>query len=269
MSGTDPERTYPAYGLCGVPLAALGPEQAAQLIVDAARHRLVREVHLCNAYTLSLVDRDARMREALLRPASLNLADGTPVAWAGRKHGVQAPVRGPSLMLDILRMSRLNDLRHYFYGGYPDSAQDMARNLGERCGDFAIAGQESPPFTATGHTELRKLADRVRASDANVLWIGLGTPKQDYTVAILGDHLDIPVVAVGAAFDFWAGRVRQAPQWLHGSGLEWTHRLSQDPKRLWRRYLYGNPRFVLSALRHRTGPRTLSKASIKHRVDGH
>jgi N-acetylglucosaminyldiphosphoundecaprenol N-acetyl-beta-D-mannosaminyltransferase len=108
-----------------------------------------------------------------------------------------------------------------------------------------------PPFRRLADDDLSALAERVRASGANVLWVGLGTPRQDYLVHELARAVSMPVLPVGAAFDFWAGAVTEAPVILHGSGLEWTHRLASEPRRLWRRYLLGNPRFLLSAWRHR------------------
>ncbi|MFZ2013538.1 MAG: WecB/TagA/CpsF family glycosyltransferase [Nocardioides sp.] len=243
------EPTAPTYAVCSVSIAALDASAAARRIVADAVAGRPCQVHLCNAYTLSLVDQDPQMRAAL-RAADLNLADGVPVAWFGRKAGMAGPVRGADLVGRVAGLGA-GTLHHYLYGGKPGVAEEMAARLGRATPGFTVVGSESPPFTEITDEHLAGLVDRVRASGADLLWIGLGTPRQDYLVHLLSAHLSMPIVPVGAAFDFWAGTVKQAPRFLHGTGLEWLYRLATEPRRLWRRYLIGNPRFLLSAWRHR------------------
>ena len=241
--------TVPTYAVCSVPIAAIDAPTAAARIVADALSRVPCEVHLCNAYTLSLVDDDAQMRTALLA-ADLNLADGTPVAVLGRRHGLPGPVRGTELVGEVTRQG-VADVRHYLYGGNEGVADLMAAELARTVPGASVVGTECPPFRPLTDDDLSGLVDRVRTSGANVLWIGLGTPRQDYLVHLLAPQLSIPVVPVGAAFDFWSGTIKEAPRFLRGTGLEWVYRLAKEPRRLWRRYLLGNPRFVLSAWRHR------------------
>ena len=127
----------------------------------------------------------------------------------------------------------------------------MAAALRKLNPDAVVAGTETPPFRTLSDADLDAIAERVRASGANILWIGLGTPRQDYLVHHLSTSLSMPIVPVGAAFDFWSGAIKEAPKLLHGTGFEWLHRLLSEPRRLWRRYLLGNPRFLLTAWRHR------------------
>lgn len=235
------------YGVCSIPIADLDTLAAAGLIVDHAAAGASLQVHLCNAYTLSLVDRDDVLRKALLA-ADLNLPDGTPVAWMGASQ--TGPVRGPGLVGAVATVG-LGIARHYLWGGKDGVAGGMADGLRAAVPGVEIVGIDTPPFRVPTDDDLFDLAGRVRASGANVLWIGLGTPRQDDVVHRLAPLLDIPIVPVGAAFDFWSGAVPEAPVFLHGSGFEWVYRLSREPRRLWRRYLVGNPRFVVSALRHR------------------
>jgi N-acetylglucosaminyldiphosphoundecaprenol N-acetyl-beta-D-mannosaminyltransferase len=237
------------YDVCGVPISVSDTATAANRIITSALAGTPLEVHLCNAYTLSLVDRDPRLRAAL-ESGDLNLADGTPVAWLGRDHGMAGPVRGSRLVGEVARRGN-GHLRHYLYGGKEGVAELMAAELRRAVAGCSIVGSEMPPFRRLEDDDLSALAERVRASGANVLWVGLGTPRQDYLVHELARSVSMPVLPVGAAFDFWAGAVTEAPVILHGSGLEWTHRLASEPRRLWRRYLLGNPRFLLSAWRHR------------------
>jgi N-acetylglucosaminyldiphosphoundecaprenol N-acetyl-beta-D-mannosaminyltransferase len=238
------------YSVCRIPIADLDATAAAARIVQAAASATSYQVHLCNAYTLSLVDRDPRLREALLA-SDLNLADGTPVAWLGRRQGEPGPVRGPGLVGAVASLG-VGLTHHYLWGGKDGVAEGMADGLREAVPGVSIVGTETPPFAPLSDEELIDLAVRVRASGANILWVGLGTPNQDYVVRRLAPLLEMPIVPVGAAFDFWSGAVSEAPAFLHGSGFEWIYRLSREPRRLWRRYLIGNPRFVVSALRHRT-----------------
>jgi N-acetylglucosaminyldiphosphoundecaprenol N-acetyl-beta-D-mannosaminyltransferase len=241
--------SVPTYAVCSVPIAAVDATAAAARIVSDAAARVPCEVHLCNAYTLSLVDDDEQMRSALLA-ADLNLADGTPVAYLGRRHGLGRPVRGTELVGEVARQGGV-DVRHYLFGGKEGVADLMAAELTRVVPDATVVGTECPPFRPLTDDDLSGLVERVRASGANVLWIGLGTPRQDYLVHLLAPQLSIPVVPVGAAFDFWSGAIKEAPRVLQGTGLEWVYRLAKEPRRLWRRYLLGNPRFVLSAWRHR------------------
>ncbi|MDX6359582.1 MAG: N-acetylglucosaminyldiphosphoundecaprenol N-acetyl-beta-D-mannosaminyltransferase [Nocardioidaceae bacterium] len=241
--------SVPTYAVCSVPIAAVDAATAAARIVSDAVARVPCEVHLCNAFTLSLVDDDEQMRTALLA-ADLNLADGTPVAYLGRRHGLGRPVRGTELVGEVARQGGA-DVRHYLYGGKEGVADLMAAELARVVPAATVVGTECPPFRPLTDDDLSGLVERVRASGAGVLWIGLGTPRQDYLVHLLAPQLSIPVVPVGAAFDFWSGAIKEAPRMLQGTGLEWVYRLAKEPRRLWRRYLLGNPRFVLSAWRHR------------------
>ena len=237
------------YAVCSVLITALDASEAATRIVRDAVEGRSCQVHLCNAYTLSLVDQDDELRTAL-RAADLNLADGVPVAMMGRRQGMKGPVRGSELVGKVATMGS-SEVRHYLYGGKEGVAELMADELRRQVRGLEVSGTESPPFTPITDEHLDGLVERVRESGANVLWIGLGTPRQDYLVHRLADRLTMPIIPIGAAFDFWSGAVREAPRSIHGSGLEWVYRLAAEPRRLWRRYLIGNPRFLVSAWRHR------------------
>ncbi len=237
------------YGVCGIQIAALDPDEAALLLARAASEGRALEAHLCNAYTLSLVDSDDRLAAALRR-AQLNLPDGTPVAWLGRRLGVQEPVRGPRLVRAVAEVGAGRGVRHYFYGGSPGVAQELAEQLQRQVPKLEVAGWESPPFAEPDVAALERSAALIRQSAANLVWVGMGTPRQDYLVPPLAHRTGAVVVPVGAAFDFLTGRVKEAPTFLHGTGLEWMYRLASEPRRLWSRYLIGNPRFAHQALRH-------------------
>jgi len=263
MIGEDRASAVRTGCVCGVEIAAVTLDQAADAIVDAAVRRVSMQVHLCNAYTLSLVNQDGDLREALA-VADLNLPDGTPVAWLLRGDGAAGPVRGPDLVPAVARHGVGEGVRHYFWGGAEGVAADAAARLEELAPGTLVVGCESPPFRDLTDSEILALGQRLTDSGADILWVGLGTPRQDYVVPRLGALFDGPVVPVGAAFDFLAGTVVEAPRFLRGTGLEWIHRLVREPRRLWRRYLIGNPRFLVAVVRDRfrgaPGPQSTSGA---------
>jgi N-acetylglucosaminyldiphosphoundecaprenol N-acetyl-beta-D-mannosaminyltransferase len=251
---------------CGVRVAPLTLDAAVDRICDAAITGRPLATHLVNAYTLSLAVRDEPFR-ALLDRADLNLPDGTPLVWFGRRAGLQeftSRVYGPDLTLAVCDRGRGRGLRHYLYGGSPDVVERFAAELRRRFPGIGIVGVESPPFRPLDPIEEDALVDRVVTSGANVVWVGLGTPKQDHFVDRFRDRLPVPLVAVGAAFDFIAGDKRTAPPWMQDRGLEWLYRLASEPRRLWKRYLIGNVVFLWGALR---GTR-VEHRSTSERSDG-
>jgi N-acetylglucosaminyldiphosphoundecaprenol N-acetyl-beta-D-mannosaminyltransferase len=254
----------PVLPCAGVPITSCLPRDAARLVLDRARGPLLSgmDVHLCNAYTLALADRDVVLH-ALLRRAALNFPDGKSVVWANRlryrdRRPPTARVYGPDLMRDVLRLGQPTGLRHYLVGATPDGLARLAERIHQDYPDAHLVGAESPPFRDLTEAERAAQADRIRRSGAQVVWLGLGTPKQDWAAARLAAELPVLAIAVGAAFDFIAGTKRQAPPWMRRNGLEWCFRLAQEPRRLWRRYLFGNVRFGLAVgrrWRHGAGRR--------------
>jgi N-acetylglucosaminyldiphosphoundecaprenol N-acetyl-beta-D-mannosaminyltransferase len=236
----------------GVRVDAYGFDQAVDQVIALARQRVPAAVHLCNAYTVACAGRDPSLR-ALLNQGDCNLPDGMPLVWALRRLGVAigGRVYGPDLMEAVVDRGREAGLAHYLYGSTPEVVARLEQRLAQRFPGVRIAAAESPPFRPLEPGEVGLLAERVRRSGAHLVWVGLGTPKQDRFVAQHRDTLGVPLVAVGAAFDFHAGAVRQAPAWLRDRGLEWAYRLAREPRRMWRRYLLGNLRFAWTVLRRR------------------
>ncbi|MBA2945208.1 WecB/TagA/CpsF family glycosyltransferase [Streptomyces himalayensis] len=227
------------------PEAATGTATGAAPRVGTGRGS---DVHLCNAYTLALADRDPELGD-VLRSASLNLPDGQPVVWANRllhrdKTMPGIRVYGPDLVLNVFELSQGTGLRHYLLGSTPQVLGSLRRELHRRFPRAVIAGACSPPFRPLTMQERRGQEEEIRACGADIVWVGLGTPLQDRKAAELCVSLPVVAVAVGAAFDFIAGTKRQAPSWMQCNGLEWLFRLGCEPRRLWRRYLFGNARFL-------------------------
>jgi N-acetylglucosaminyldiphosphoundecaprenol N-acetyl-beta-D-mannosaminyltransferase len=253
MSAADPttqSRVDGPFICCGVPITPVGPAGARDLLLGSA-HGHGRAVHLCNAYTLSLAVREPEFR-AVLAVADLNFADGQPVAALGRKRGhaaMSTRVYGPDLMLAVMDEGRVRGLRHYLYGGTSEVVGDLQVRLRLRYPGVEVVGVESPPFRELTPTESAAMVQRVRTARPDIVWVGLGTPRQDHFVASYAAELQSTLVAVGAAFDFHAGHKRQAPAWMQRVGLEWLFRLATEPRRLWRRYLVGNPVFLFGIAR--------------------
>jgi N-acetylglucosaminyldiphosphoundecaprenol N-acetyl-beta-D-mannosaminyltransferase len=182
---------------------------------------------------------------ALMEAADLVTPDGMPLVWGLRLLGVPdaSRVYGPDLTPLVCEEAARRGVPVGFYGGQDDVLDDLAASLTTRYPGLRIAYRWSPPFRPLTAEEEAKVADDLVRSGTRVLFVGLGTPKQERWMA---DHKGLPMVmlGVGAAFDFLSGRKRQAPRALQRLGLEWLYRLVQEPGRLWRRYLYRNPRFV-------------------------
>lgn len=225
-------------------------EESARAIVA---RRLTGAIHLCNAYTIALADERPELAELLGRD-SANLPDGTPVVWWARRHGHEAAERvyGPDLMERVLDLGRAHRTRHYLYGSTPEVLAALTTEIELRWPGAAIVGSESPPFRELTDDEIRDSAERVRSLAADVVWVGMGTPKQDMIAHRMSALSDAAFVAVGAAFDFIAGTKRQAPRWVMRIGMEWAYRLATEPRRLWRRYLVYNWKFLRVLLRGRS-----------------
>ena len=196
--------------------------------------------------------RDPELR-AIHNRSGLTTPDGMPMVWAGRFAGARPMDRvyGPDLMLDILQRAAERGWRSYLYGGAPGTPERLAERLVQRFPGLAIAGTCSPPFRPLTADEEVVIAEEINASAADLVWVGLSTPKQERWMASFRSRLDAPVLlGVGAAFDIHAGLLPQAPPWMQRSGLEWLYRLGREPRRLWRRYAYNNPRFVAAIVRH-------------------
>lgn len=194
--------------------------------------------------------RDPRLRSVLNR-ALVNAPDGMPTVWVGRAqghHGMER-VYGPDLMLGICRETDRSGHTHFLYGGKPGVTDALAEKLTNRFPGLRIVGAYTPPFRPLDEGEERRLTARIEALKPDLFWVGLSTPKQERFMAQYAGRLATKVMlGVGAAFDFHAGRVRQAPHWMQRNGLEWLFRLSQEPRRLYRRYLVNNPAFMYRIL---------------------
>jgi N-acetylglucosaminyldiphosphoundecaprenol N-acetyl-beta-D-mannosaminyltransferase len=187
--------------------------------------------------------------------SGLTLPDGVPLVWSGRFAGAPEIERvyGPDFMLAVCELAAERGWSSFFYGGAPGVAELVARRLEDRFPGMRSAGQISPPYRRLSKTEDSEIVHRINSSGADLVWVGLGCPKQERWMAEHVDRLQPPVVlvGVGAAFDLHAGIRRDAPRAIRPLGLHWAYRLAQEPRRLWRRYLIHNSRFVGRIVRER------------------
>lgn len=244
----------PRFNVLGVGIAALTLAEARDAVVGA-RFGAPRG-HICcgTAHGLVEAQRDPELRKSF-NTAWFTTPDGMPLVWLGRAAGHRLErVYGPDLLLAACDAGRACGSRHYFLGGQPGVAQTLAEKLRARLPGLEVAGAFTPPFRPLTPGELKWLKEDLIRTRADVVWVGLGTPKQEKFMAAHAREFGAGVlVGVGAAFDFHSGRVRQASRWMQRSGLEWAFRLASEPRRLGARYLLNNPRFVAHVVAQKTG----------------
>jgi N-acetylglucosaminyldiphosphoundecaprenol N-acetyl-beta-D-mannosaminyltransferase len=236
----------------GVPLSVIDYARTLEWIDAMVAERRRGYVCVCNVHTVMASQEDPELRSALLS-SSLNVPDGQPLVWAMNAlgHSLTDRVYGPELMARASARTGETGHRFYLYGGRSqDALAQLELKLRERFPGVNIVGGCSPPFRRLTPEEQAAIVDEINGAEPDVVWVGIGVPKQEKWMAALRPHLEAPVlVGVGAAFDFHAGLVPQAPPRLQRAGLEWAYRLAQEPRRLWRRYLRYNPRFVAAFAR--------------------
>ena len=217
-------------------------------VLDWAAHR--RSCYICfeNVHVV-MQAHDLSSYARVVNGAALVTPDGMPLVWFARCVGIaQSRVYGPDLMLHVCKAAATQRIAVGLLGGTPDTVDTLVERLHARFPELVIAYRHAPPFRALTADEDAKLVADCIASGVQILFVGLGCPKQEIWMA---EHLErIPAVmlGVGAAFDFHAGKIPQAPAWMQAHGLEWLYRLSREPRRLARRYMRHNPRFVARAL---------------------
>jgi N-acetylglucosaminyldiphosphoundecaprenol N-acetyl-beta-D-mannosaminyltransferase len=212
---------------------------------------------VCVAPVSTIVDarRDPLYRE-VVNKAALVTPDGMPVAWLGKRRvGAQvARTYGPDLMLKACDEGVAYGFRHFFYGATADVCDKLERSLREKSPNLVVCGKIAPPFMRKAEVLSPDIIDIINKAKPDILWVGLGSPKQDFWMAKNRAVLDVSVmVGIGAAFDFHAGVKPQAPRWMQRSGLEWMFRLWCEPGRLWKRYLVGNTLFVFWLVQEKVG----------------
>jgi len=245
----------PRTNILGVGVSAITMAMALDIIGSWIAHDAREYVTVADVHSVMRTQRDAHLRQIHGR-AGLVTPDGMPLVWLSRLYGQRGVERvyGPDLMMALCGHSAA--YRHFFYGGKEGTPEKLAARLREKFPDLLVVGTCSPPFRPLTEEEDESVVSMINAAAPDIVWVGLGAPKQERWIADHRDRLDAPVlIGVGAAFDFLAGLKRQAPRWMQRSGLEWFFRLLCEPRRLGRRYLVNNPLFVFYVLLQLSGLR--------------
>ena len=233
--------------ILGIRFARIDMENALRVIEEFITNGRKSQVCVTNAYSLVLTQKDDQFRD-ITNSASLVVADGRPLAWISRLYGKPIPERvsGYDVVYELSKSSAKKRYKLFFLGSTSITLKRMVENLKEMFPSLQIVGVYSPPFEeqfSPGENE--KMISLINNAKPDVLFVGLGAPRQERWIWEHKDELHVPVsIGVGAAFNFLAGTVRRAPKWMQKCGIEWLFRLCEEPRRLWRRYLIGNPTFL-------------------------
>jgi N-acetylglucosaminyldiphosphoundecaprenol N-acetyl-beta-D-mannosaminyltransferase len=242
----------------GVPVALTDYDEVMDLMDEMVETREPGYFCAAPVHAVMVARDDPEMRDALLG-STLVMPDGMPLVWAANLLGerLEDRVYGPELMLRYNRRCAERGHRVWLYGGRDQgSLAQLALSMRHADPGIQIVGGYSPPFRPLTQEEEDAVVEQINGARPDVLWVGIGVPKQEKWMARMRGRLGVPVMCgVGAAFDFHAGRVSQAPAWMQDRGLEWIYRLAQEPRRLLPRYLWFNPRFMLSFARQLMGER--------------
>ena len=241
-----PRSCTPRANVLGIGVHAVDMESSIRIIEGAIENGERGYVCLSGVHGIMEAHRDPELH-AIVNRALLVAPDGMPTVWLGRLQGFRDMRRvfGPGLMLELCRSSIVTRHTHFLYGGNPGVARKLKRNLEQMFPGIRIVGTYTPPFRSLNRTEERELKATFARLRPDITWVGLSTPKQDRFMAEYISKLDTKImIGVGAAFDIHTGRLRDCPAWMKPMGLQWLHRLWQEPTRLWRRYLYCNPSFL-------------------------
>jgi N-acetylglucosaminyldiphosphoundecaprenol N-acetyl-beta-D-mannosaminyltransferase len=250
MANTS-HRQASSYCVLGVRVDAVQiPDVVSRMEEWIERREACRYIAVTDMHSLMQAQHSASFKK-VLDEADLVVPDGFPLVWLGRRKGfaLRRRVYGPELMERFCEGTASRRYRHFLYGGAPGVAEDLAARLTVRFPGLQVAGTYCPPFRLLTQEEDEEAVSRINGARADVVWVGLGAPKQERWMAEHCSRLSAAVlVGVGAAFDFHTGRVPQAPEWMREDGLEWLFRLSREPGRLWRRYLIYGTEFVALVL---------------------
>lgn len=228
-----------------MPVAVTSYEDAGQRIMAAAHRTIGQYVCVSNVH-MCMEAFDSPAFNEVVNNADLVVPDGVPLVWGLKALGenTATQIRGSDLLLHLCQKAEQSSTPIGLYGGTPESLLDFERFLHREYPGLHIAFSSSPPFRELSKAEKDGYIEQINHSAARILFVGIGCPKQEKWMAEHRDKLSCVMIGVGAAFDFFSGRQKHAPRWMQKSGLEWLYRLASDPRRLWKRYLKHNPRFM-------------------------
>ena len=236
--------------ILGVNIAITNMQDTVKLIVEQIDELQGNFICLSNVHTTVMSQKDEEYRN-IQNSAFLALPDGSPLSLVQRLRGYRMAeqVAGPDLMTELWKATENTEISHYFYGSTPETIEALEKNLKKEYPGIKIAGMEAPPFRPLTEVEDAEAVARINQSGAAIVWVGLGAPKQEKWMYEHRGKVNALMLGVGAGFDFHAGTVKRAPAWMRKHYLEWLYRLIQDPKRLWKRYVQTNGKFLLISVK--------------------
>jgi N-acetylglucosaminyldiphosphoundecaprenol N-acetyl-beta-D-mannosaminyltransferase len=253
-----PLSDLPRVNILGVGINAIDMDAALHLVQAAIEHG--QRGYICVTGVHGVMEAQADPAFKRIQNASLfTTPDGMPMVWVGRLQGHKqiARVYGPDFMFAVCQLSERTGYTHFFYGGKPGVAQNLSAALHARLPKLNVVGTYTPPFRPLRAKEEADLYELVAGAKPDLFWVGLSTPKQERFMAEYIHRLPVKLmVGVGAAFDIHTGRLQDSPGWVKQAGLQWFHRLLQEPSRLWPRYLINNPKFLYGTCLQLLGIRT-------------
>lgn len=236
----------PVADVLGISVDAVNMDSALDRVQALLNTRRKSYICVAGVHGVMEAQRNPALRQ-VYAAAAMTIPDGMPLVWVGRHQGhtTMQRVTGPDIMFEIFRRAQFAHLTHYFYGGEPGVAEQLRRRFNTLFPRVHIVGEGAPPFRDLTPAELAALAAELRSLRPDILWVGTGCPRQELFMARCLPLLETPMmIGVGAAFDFHTGRIRDCAPWIKTAGLQWFHRLLQDPRRLWKRYARNNPAFL-------------------------
>lgn len=239
----------PVCNILGVDIAAIDMEWLINYLNNNIR--LLSGDYICvsNVHTTVIAYEDSEYLK-VQNGGIMAIPDGGPLSSVGQKRGFSEMQRttGPSLMGEIFKISAEKGYRHYFYGSTEETLEKLHSELVKTYSGIQIVGMYSPPFRPMTEEEDRSIVNRINTANPDFVWVGLGAPKQEKWMAEHQGRVDGLMIGVGAGFDYFAGNISRAPEWMQKSNMEWVYRLLQDPKRLFKRYLVTNTKFIWNVM---------------------
>ena len=240
----DEKLTY--CKILGVNVNVTNMEKTTNYIFENLEKLRGKYICVSNVHTTVMAYEDERYRN-IQNDSAMTLPDGKPLSLVSKMRGYKNAERvaGPNLMPEIFKLTQGTDYSHYFYGSTQETISKLEKSLKDTYPNLKIAGMYSPPFRELTEAEDQEIVRTINKSKPAFIWVGLGAPKQEKWMYEHGDKVNGVMIGVGAGFDFLAGTVKRAPRWIQKACLEWFYRLLQDPKRLWKRYVKTNFKFII------------------------
>ena len=246
-----------SVNILGVNIMSSTMELVLETILDVLNSDFHESKHVCATSVHGVIESQSDLHlRTILNKAFITHPDGKPLAWAGRLLGAKdmEQIKGPDFILKVCEVTAQMNVKHFFYGGNTGVAEELANTLSDRYPGFKVAGFYSPPFKPLDENEKKYIITLINDSHADIVWVGLSTPKQEKWIYEFAPLLNVKLLfSVGAAFDFHTGRIKIAPAWMQWIGMEWFFRLLSEPNRLWRRYTKIVPLFIIYFLLQYTG----------------